>query len=194
MPTGADIIASMQKYADTPYSQGPQIGHVGLDCSGIVQLGLKDLGISISRTTVSQLADANSGKMGVNIGTDLSKAQPGDIIHYNGHEEVYTGNGMEWGEHTWGKPAGPDKAGFEPIIGIVRYTADPGTPGAAPATGGDSSDASGGALSGITTLLTSKGTKLGLIVFGGLVMIVALLATFNGGSVRGAVRTLTKVA
>lgn len=133
MTTGQDIVRSAMKYAGVPYFEGnpqgtPSEGLQGFDCSGIVQRAMADLGVQISRTTQTQLADARSGKSGVDIGTNVSQAQPGDIIHYPGHEEVYLGGGQEWGEHTYGVPTGPDRVGSAgPIVGIVRYaTGGPG--------------------------------------------------------------------
>jgi hypothetical protein len=127
MTTGTDIVNAAKRYAGIPYFEGnpqgtPAEGMQGFDCSGLVQRTLHDVGISVSRTTESQLADARNGTAGIDIGTDISQAQPGDIVHYPGHEEIYLGNNTEWGAHTYGVPTGSDAVGSPgPITGIVRY-------------------------------------------------------------------------
>src|SRR6184192_2913106 len=116
MASGSDIIRAVESYTGTPYSQhNPQSAATGLDCSGLVQLALANLGITIPRTTSQQLAAADKGQVGHDIGTDLSKAQPGDVIHYPGHEEVWLGNGKVFSEATYGTKAAIRGRTPEPI-------------------------------------------------------------------------------
>lgn len=119
--TGLQILQSAEKYKGVPYFEGnPQYpAGKGLDCSGLVQLAMKDLGVNISRTTSSQLADATA--KGQVIGTSLSSAQQGDIIHYVGHEEIWVGNNNVFSESTPGTSADTRGKTNWPIIGIVRY-------------------------------------------------------------------------
>jgi hypothetical protein len=124
--TGAQILNSAFKYSGVPYSQRNPQGKNGMDCSGIVQAAMHDLGVEIPRTTSTQLAAA-TGK-GQVIGKSLSAAVQGDVIHYVGHEEIYIGGGKVFSEATSGTSAAVRDKTNMPIIGIVRY-AD-GGPGA----------------------------------------------------------------
>lgn len=126
--TGADIVNTAEKYSGAPYFEGnPQDRQHGFDCSGIVQRVMADLGVEIPRTTSYQLLAANSGGAGKNIGTDLSQALQGDILHYTGHEEIWIGGGKVFSEATNGTVAGVRNRTPWPIIGIIRYaTGGPG--------------------------------------------------------------------
>ena len=120
--SGNDIIAAVEKYRGVPYSQrNPQSPATGLDCSGVVQLAMSNLGMSIPRTTTTQLAAAKTGGPGTDIGTNLADAMPGDVLHYVGHEEVWLGNGQVFSESTFGTTADVRTKTPWPIIGIVRY-------------------------------------------------------------------------
>lgn len=137
--TGADIINSAEKYKGVPYFEGnpqgtPAEGCQGFDCSGLVQRAMSDLGMQISRTTDTQLADAIAH--GWNTGTDLNSAQQGDILHYVGHEEIWLGGGQVFSEAVPGTVADVRARTPWPIIGIVRY-ADAGPGGAAGGVSGN---------------------------------------------------------
>lgn len=125
--TGADIVNTAEKYSGIKYFEGnPQSPQNGFDCSGIVQRVMSDLGVSIPRTTSEQLAAAATGN-GQNIGTNLSNALQGDVIHYVGHEEIWIGGGYVFSEATNGTVASVRKRTPWPIIGIIRYAnAGPG--------------------------------------------------------------------
>jgi cell wall-associated NlpC family hydrolase len=129
--TGAQIVAAREKYKGVPYSQRNPQSMAGMDCSGVIQAIMRDLGVTIPRTTSMQLAAADSGKVGKNIGTNLGLAQPGDILHYTGHEEMWLGGGQVFSEATYGTKAGD--RGRTPMIiaGIVRY-ADGGAGSSSP--------------------------------------------------------------
>lgn len=119
--TGADIVNTAERYSGIKYFEGnPQSPQNGFDCSGIVQRVMADLGVSIPRTTSEQLAAAATG-VGQNIGTNLSNALQGDILHYVGHEEIWIGGGMVFSEATNGTVASVRKRTPWPIIGIIRY-------------------------------------------------------------------------
>lgn len=122
--TGAQIVQQAEKYTNIKYFEGnPQSVTNGFDCSGLVQRVMQDLGMSIPRTTSQQLAAAGSH----NIGTDLSKAGAGDILHYVGHEEIWlASNNQVFSEATPGTFAGVRNRTPWPIIGIVRYWDWPG--------------------------------------------------------------------
>lgn len=117
--TGAAICNSAFKYAGIQYFEGnPQNPTNGYDCSGIVQAALRDLGVSIPRTTAEQLALIPPG---TNIGTNLASCQQGDVIHYVGHEEIYLTPSLVFSEATNGTVASVRNRTPWPIIGIIRY-------------------------------------------------------------------------
>ncbi|GAA1156487.1 C40 family peptidase [Nesterenkonia sandarakina] len=84
---GQDVVTQAKKYLGIPYVWGGTDPRVGLDCSGLVQLVFKDLGISVPRVTYDQL------KVGREIPT-LADARPGDlIVTRNGdHIGIYAGD------------------------------------------------------------------------------------------------------
>lgn len=88
--TGDLIVAEANKYLGTPYLWGGTTPD-GFDCSGFVQYVMKQVGISVSRTTDTQ----------VNDGTAIEEAnlQPGDIVLFQksgestpSHVGIYIGN------------------------------------------------------------------------------------------------------
>lgn len=158
--TGAQIVAAREKYVGVPYSQRNPQTMSGMDCSGVIQAIMRDLGVSISRTTVSQLADAVSGKVGKNIGTNLSAVQPGDILHYTGHEEMWLGGGKVFSEATYGTKAGDRAKTPMVLVGIVRYS--DGTDSGSPS---DPSSGSGGNSGGGLSALASGAFWLRVLEF-----------------------------
>lgn len=199
--TGYQILESAYKYQGVPYSQGKQgkpPAGTGFDCSGLVQQALADLGITIGRTTSVQLADANSGVIGKNIGTDKKQAQIGDIIHYVGHEEIWATTPNQkappqvFSESTYGQVAATRDATNWPVIGIVRYAGAAGTPSPMPGQGTDQGAVSGqladlipgvNSLVGMVTSLVkfvgfladpANWWRVGLAAFGTVLLILAL--------------------
>ncbi|MFE9257179.1 NlpC/P60 family protein [Streptomyces sp. NPDC006879] len=84
---GAALAAAQTKLgsAYVPAGTGPN----SFDCSGLTQWAYKQAGVSISRTTFTQVND------GVRIGR--SQLQPGDLVFFYGdlhHVGLYAGNGM----------------------------------------------------------------------------------------------------
>ncbi|MBZ2196860.1 C40 family peptidase [Occultella gossypii] len=86
--TGADLVTAARKYLGTPYVWGGEsLAEGGLDCSGLVQLAMKDLGVDVPRTARAQMT----------IGTEvasLAEARPGDLIitRGGGHVMIYLGD------------------------------------------------------------------------------------------------------
>lgn len=85
--TGADIVAQAKNYLGVPYVFGGE-DETGMDCSGLVQRVLADLGIDAPRVVQDQ-AD-----IGVEV-PSLDQAQPGDLIvtKGEGHIVIYAGDG-----------------------------------------------------------------------------------------------------
>ena len=87
-PTGEDLVAQARTYLGVPYVWGGASAS-GLDCSGLVQLSLKNLGVDITRTARQQMREGEAV-------ASLADAKPGDLIVFNGgtHVGIYTGDGM----------------------------------------------------------------------------------------------------
>ena len=85
MVNGYDIIEYASNFLGVPYVWGGS-SPKGFDCSGLVQYVYKHFGISISRTTSTQI---NEGKeVGIN------QLQLGDLVFpSSGHVTLYVGNG-----------------------------------------------------------------------------------------------------
>ncbi|MGV9768958.1 C40 family peptidase [Microbacterium sp. NPDC003461] len=85
--TGEDIVAQAKNYLGVPYVFGGE-DETGMDCSGLVQRVLADLGIDAPRVVQDQ-AD-----IGVEV-PSLDQARPGDLIvtKGEGHIVIYAGDG-----------------------------------------------------------------------------------------------------
>lgn len=92
--TGQDVVEEAKKYLGLPYVWGGTDPDVGLDCSGLVQLVYKNLGIDLPRVSYQQAAEGTPV-------ASLAEAQPGDLIAWdnssrnNGvdHIAIYIGDG-----------------------------------------------------------------------------------------------------
>lgn len=100
-PKSGVVGGTRQRVADfaktllgTPYVWGGTDPDTGLDCSGLVQLALKQVGVNLPRISAAQ---ARSGQR-----TDVGKLQVGDLVAWdnssrnNGadHIAIYIGNGQ----------------------------------------------------------------------------------------------------
>ncbi|WP_051275030.1 C40 family peptidase [Cellulomonas sp. URHD0024] len=89
-PTGQSLIAAAEKYVGTPYVWGGEsLSEGGLDCSGLVQRSLADIGVTgIPRTAREQMTLGSAVP-------DLDQALPGDLLVFNGgsHIAIYVGDG-----------------------------------------------------------------------------------------------------
>ncbi|WP_263120110.1 C40 family peptidase [Cellulomonas sp. RIT-PI-Y] len=88
--TGESLVESAKKYQGTPYVWGGEsLDEGGLDCSGLVQRSLADLGVTdIPRTAREQMT------LGEEV-PSLDQARPGDLVVFNGgtHIGIYVGDG-----------------------------------------------------------------------------------------------------
>ena len=84
--SGSDIVDAAKKYIGVPYVFGGEDA-TGMDCSGLVQRVLADLGIDAPRVVSTQQ------NLGVAV-PSLAEAQPGDLIVTNNadHIVIYAGN------------------------------------------------------------------------------------------------------
>lgn len=85
--SGTDIVEAAKKYLGVPYVFGGEDAS-GMDCSGLVQRVLADLGISAPRVVSQQQY------IGTEVGS-LAEAQPGDLLvtHNADHIVIYAGDG-----------------------------------------------------------------------------------------------------
>lgn len=85
--SGTDIVEAAKKYLGVPYVFGGEDAS-GMDCSGLVQRVLADLGVSAPRVVSQQQ------HIGTEVGS-LAEAQPGDLLvtHNADHIVIYAGDG-----------------------------------------------------------------------------------------------------
>ena len=82
---GAAIVSAAYKYLGVPYRWGGASMN-GVDCSGLVMLAHRAIGVRLSHYSGS----IGSGGRSVS----RANAQPGDVVCYSGHVGIYVGNGM----------------------------------------------------------------------------------------------------
>jgi cell wall-associated NlpC family hydrolase len=86
---GAAVRAALSRQGD-PYVWGAT-GPSTFDCSGLMVWAYAQAGVSLPRTSQSQAS------VGVNVGTNIANAQPGDLVVYYTdahHVGMYIGNGL----------------------------------------------------------------------------------------------------
>jgi len=92
---GKAIVDYAKSFVGKPYIYGGswngEIPYMGTDCSGFVQGVFKHFGINLTRTTDTQWADTASYKLV----KPPQTIQAGDLVMYNGHVAILTGNGNE---------------------------------------------------------------------------------------------------
>ncbi|GGK96353.1 hypothetical protein Ppa06_65460 [Planomonospora parontospora subsp. parontospora] len=87
--TGQDVVGQARKYLGIPYLWGGTDPERGLDCSGLVQLVYKKLGVSLPRVSQDQQNEGRSIP-------SLKQALPGDLLTFGSpatHIGIYIGDG-----------------------------------------------------------------------------------------------------
>ncbi len=84
------VVAEARKYLGVPYVWGGTDPQKGLDCSGLVQLVYKNLGIDLPRVSYQQATEGRSVP-------SMAQAQPGDLLAFGkptvNHIGIYIGDG-----------------------------------------------------------------------------------------------------
>jgi len=87
-PGSADIVEAAERYLGCPYLWGGR-SFLGIDCSGLVQNALRDLGIAVLRDTDMQRDTIGTA---VSVSNEL-ELERGDLIYIPGHVMIYAGDG-----------------------------------------------------------------------------------------------------
>ncbi|GIL36751.1 transglycosylase SLT domain-containing protein [Phycicoccus sp. DTK01] len=85
---GSRAVAAAKKYLGVPYVWGGTTPK-GLDCSGLVQLAYREVGVELPRVAADQARQGTAVP-------DLAHAQPGDLLAFNSpvtHIAIYVGDG-----------------------------------------------------------------------------------------------------
>jgi len=88
-PGGSDVVTGARRYLGVPYVFGGTNPRTGLDCSGLVQRVMADLGVKVPRIAADQ---AKAGKPVAG----MAQARPGDLLAFNrpvDHIAIYIGDG-----------------------------------------------------------------------------------------------------
>lgn len=118
--SGQAIVDYAKQWIGTPYVWGGTSLTNGADCSGFVCRVYEHFGFDLwkRRTGLRRLVDDG---VAIELGTDLSQAQPGDIITCNGgkHVVIYAGNDRIV-QSTSGKGVCESSARLSNVISMIR--------------------------------------------------------------------------
>ena len=86
--TGQALVDAAEQYVGVPYVWGGTNPATGLDCSGLVQRAMADVGVTVPRVARDQ------AKLGTAVAS-LDQAKPGDLLVFDGgsHIGIYVGDG-----------------------------------------------------------------------------------------------------
>lgn len=121
---GSQIVAYAKKFVGQRYVYGGtwngELPYTPTDCSGFVQGVFSHFGIKLNRTTSTQWAAKSTYQL-----VSPSDIRAGDLVMYDGHVGILTGNGTEVVHakgSKWGVVLDPDyrTCSSHAILGIMR--------------------------------------------------------------------------
>ncbi|MFD7453192.1 NlpC/P60 family protein [Kitasatospora sp. NPDC059827] len=113
---GAAALAAAATKVGSPYVWGAT-GPSSFDCSGLMVWAFNQAGVSLPRTSQEQAG------AGTRIGSDISQAQPGDMLIFYGdahHVGIYAGNGQVLHAPKPGASVRYEAVSNMPLASIVR--------------------------------------------------------------------------
>ncbi|MFJ4186451.1 NlpC/P60 family protein [Kitasatospora sp. NPDC089509] len=113
---GAAALAAAASKVGSPYVWGAT-GPGSFDCSGLMVWAFNQAGVSLPRTSQEQAG------AGTRIGSDISQAQPGDMLIFYGdahHVGIYAGNGQVLHAPKPGASVRYEAVSNMPLASIVR--------------------------------------------------------------------------
>ncbi len=110
---GERAVAAARSQIGTPYQWGGT-SPSGFDCSGLTQWSYKQAGVDIPRTAHAQAVGRK---------VSAEELQPGDLVVWEGHVAMYSGNGMmiEAGDPVQENPLRTNNMGMR-FLGFYRPT------------------------------------------------------------------------
>jgi cell wall-associated NlpC family hydrolase len=104
-PASSSAVDVARRYLGVPYVFGGSNPAIGLDCSGLVQLVFRQLGVALPRTAQTQFA--------ATVRVTQEQLQPGDLVFFSRtyidphdwitHVGIYVGNGLQINAPTEGQ-------------------------------------------------------------------------------------------
>ncbi|MCB1510879.1 MAG: C40 family peptidase [Hyphomicrobiaceae bacterium] len=79
-----DFVAVAESFLGTPYIYGGK-SHIGIDCSGLVQMSLRATGAMVPRDSDMQAAEVGQP---IDVGADLEGLKRGDLVFWPGHVAI----------------------------------------------------------------------------------------------------------
>ena len=118
---GVDIVNYALQFVGNPYVWGGTSLTSGTDCSGFTQGVYGHFGISLPRHSADQINASGGTIIGRSL-NDLNKAQPGDLLVWDGHVGIYMGgNNMVHAQSTRTGIVTSKVSSSHPFLGIVRF-------------------------------------------------------------------------
>ncbi len=157
---GSRAVAAAKKYLGVPYVWGGTTPK-GLDCSGLVQLAYREVGVELPRVADDQARQGTAVP-------DLAHAQPGDLLAFNSpvsHIAIYVGDGKMIAAPKRGDVVKIQDVYKTPsAIRRIGPTVAEGASGAsaAAATGGVAALSGSGAPAGLQQLFSAATARYGL--------------------------------